>query len=223
MDMKQATVLSLTALFTAMAAATGASSPATAKSSHQTVPVPTPRPDTPPKEPVILKFYNTHNEERAEADITTPAGREKIKHILRDWRKGTEHDINDDLLDLLARIKARIEAKHPTLDVEFNIISGYRTKATNDALRKAGGSQAKNSQHTHGNAIDIRVPGVDTDELRDIAWCEHEGGVGYYKSDDFIHIDVWKKHTENKRTKNFPGGWRYRAWGWSPKPDTCKP
>ena len=39
-------------------------------------------------------------------------------------------------------------------------------------------------------AIDIRVPGVPTSELRDAALALHRGGVGYYANSDFVHVDV---------------------------------
>jgi uncharacterized protein YcbK (DUF882 family) len=39
-------------------------------------------------------------------------------------------------------------------------------------------------------AIDIRVPGVRTSKLRDTALALQRGGVGYYASSDFVHVDV---------------------------------
>jgi uncharacterized protein YcbK (DUF882 family) len=60
----------------------------------------------------------------------------------------------------------------------------------NNNLRGAGGSQAQNSLHLTGQAIDIRVPGLSTRELRDIATCLRKGGVGYYAADDFVHVDT---------------------------------
>jgi uncharacterized protein YcbK (DUF882 family) len=39
-------------------------------------------------------------------------------------------------------------------------------------------------------AIDIRLRGVPTSELRDAALRLHRGGVGYYRSSDFVHVDV---------------------------------
>jgi uncharacterized protein YcbK (DUF882 family) len=39
-------------------------------------------------------------------------------------------------------------------------------------------------------AIDIRLPGVKTANLRDAALALGRGGVGYYPLSDFIHVDV---------------------------------
>jgi uncharacterized protein YcbK (DUF882 family) len=39
-------------------------------------------------------------------------------------------------------------------------------------------------------AIDIRMPGIETSNLRDAALTLHRGGVGYYAKSDFVHVDV---------------------------------
>jgi uncharacterized protein YcbK (DUF882 family) len=39
-------------------------------------------------------------------------------------------------------------------------------------------------------AIDIRVRGVATSKLRDVALSLHGGGVGYYPVSKFVHVDV---------------------------------
>jgi len=41
-----------------------------------------------------------------------------------------------------------------------------------------------------GMAIDIRLPGVALADLRDAAQTLQVGGVGFYKSDNFIHVDT---------------------------------
>jgi uncharacterized protein YcbK (DUF882 family) len=49
---------------------------------------------------------------------------------------------------------------------------------------------AKDSQHVQAKAIDIRIPGVRTRQLRDVAMSLEEGGVGYYPRSQFVHVDV---------------------------------
>ena len=39
-------------------------------------------------------------------------------------------------------------------------------------------------------AIDIRFAGIPTSAVRDAALLLHRGGVGYYRSSDFVHVDV---------------------------------
>ena len=76
-------------------------------------------------------------------------------------------------------------------DLAYHIISGYRDPNTNERLRTTrGGGVAKTSLHMQGRALDIRMPGVPLDELRDAALELKAGGVGYYSSDRFVHIDT---------------------------------
>ena len=68
-----------------------------------------------------------------------------------------------------------------------NINSGYRTPQYNT---KVGG--VDQSQHCYGTAADITVNGVDVDAVSAYArkimpdW----GGIGIYKSQGFVHVDV---------------------------------
>jgi len=154
-----------------------------------------------------MSFYNTHTREHLTVSYR---GRfsgtsNDVNYFLRDHRSGQFRNIDEELLDLLHDMKTELETRHPSLDVEYHVISGYRSKVTNDRLRAAGGGQAKDSQHSHGRAIDIRVPGVNLKELRDIAWCLQRGGVGYYKGSDFIHVDTG----------------RVRSWHWRPVAGMC--
>ncbi|MDP2204972.1 MAG: DUF882 domain-containing protein [Alphaproteobacteria bacterium] len=138
-----------------------------------------------------LRFYNLHTQERA--TFTRRAGQpvsQEANWFMRDHRRGEPAQIDPKLLDLLGDLQDAITARHPGLTVEYHVISGYRAPATNNNLRGAGGGQAENSLHTTGQAIDIRVPGLSTRELRDIATCLKKGGVGYYASDDFVHVDT---------------------------------
>ena len=77
---------------------------------------------------------------------------------------------------------------HP--DAEIDVVCGYRTPWSNEFLRTHSSGVAPHSLHMQAMAIDIRVPGVRTARLRDAALALHRGGVGYYASSDFIHVDV---------------------------------
>jgi uncharacterized protein YcbK (DUF882 family) len=153
-----------------------------------------------------LSFYNLHTHEKLnvayrDGRYYRPEALRSVNSLLRDHRNGGVHRIDARLLDVLYGLKSTLEARHPGLDVRFNVISGYRSSGSNELLRRAGGAQAKHSQHIEGKAIDIRVPGVDLTELRNAAWCLGAGGVGYYRSEDFIHVDTGKR----------------RFWNWSPR------
>jgi uncharacterized protein YcbK (DUF882 family) len=41
-----------------------------------------------------------------------------------------------------------------------------------------------------GEAMDIRIPGVELADLRDAGLGLGRGGVGFYPGSDFVHVDV---------------------------------
>jgi len=70
-------------------------------------------------------------------------------------------------------------------------LSGYRTKATNDWLRKHPRySAAENSMHLFGRALDFTLPAASLHKVRDAARRIGGGGVGYYPKQHFVHIDT---------------------------------
>jgi uncharacterized protein YcbK (DUF882 family) len=93
--------------------------------------------------------------------------------------------IDPALLDLLHDLGARTGSTKP-----FEVISGYRSPATNEALRRASDGVARSSLHMSGRAIDIRLADVALPALRDAAIGLHGGGVGYYPRSDFVHVDT---------------------------------
>jgi len=138
----------------------------------------------------ILSFYNIHTGEslttcyRANGKLIHRAvGR--ISYIMRDHRTGDIKPVDPNLLDLLHRIVKEIHPPSP-----ISIISGYRSPKTNAALRKVTSGVAKNSLHMKGRAIDIRIPGYQTQDIRQLAIALHSGGVGYYPASDFVHLDT---------------------------------
>lgn len=140
-----------------------------------------------------LRFYNLHTEERIaithrQGDSLSSAA----NWFMRDHRRGEAANLDPRLMDLLADLQSAIEAKYPHLagNIEYHVISAYRAPETNEGLRSTGGSQATQSLHMTGQAIDIRVPGLSTAQLRDVAVGLNRGGVGYYPSDRFVHVDT---------------------------------
>jgi uncharacterized protein YcbK (DUF882 family) len=73
---------------------------------------------------------------------------------------------------------------------EYKIISGYRSPETNRMLRKMSHGVAEHSLHMQGKAIDLRCDDVSTRTLRTAALALEQGGVGYYRAADFIHMDT---------------------------------
>ena len=138
----------------------------------------------------ILKFYNTHTRERlnvcyARGGQVDRDAIQAVNAILRDHRTNEVHPIDLRLLDLLHTI--RLKAGR---DSCLHIISGYRSPATNAKLRRNSRKVAKKSLHMRGHAADIRIPGIRTAKLREIALNLARGGVGYYPRSDFVHVDI---------------------------------
>ncbi len=108
-----------------------------------------------------------------------------VNHVLRDHRTGEAHVIAPTLLDLLSALSVRLETAP-----RFGVISGYRSPATNALLHEHSGQVASGSLHMKGMAIDIRLDGLDMARVRDAAQSLALGGVGYYPTSNFVHIDV---------------------------------
>jgi uncharacterized protein YcbK (DUF882 family) len=114
-----------------------------------------------------------------------PATLARVNYFLRDFRTGDIHVIDPGVLDILFEVRSRAGRNDP-----FHVISGYRSPATNAYLRSRSAGVAKHSLHMEGRAIDVRLPGFPTRKLRDIALAMQRGGVGYYPSSDFVHLDT---------------------------------
>ena len=109
----------------------------------------------------------------------------EIDHVLRDWRTGDVREIDRGLLDLLSVLHDRIGGSQP-----FQLISGYRSAATNAALAANSNGVARRSLHLRGMAADIRLPGCDLRTLHEAAVSLKAGGVGLYTRSDFVHVDT---------------------------------
>jgi uncharacterized protein YcbK (DUF882 family) len=143
-------------------------------------------------EPRSLHFDHTHTGEclaltYAVGDIYIPEALDQIRIFLRDFRNGATHAIDPALLDQLHLLGAVTATRAP-----FQVISGYRSPATNAMLQREGHGVATHSLHLQGQAIDIRLADVALDEPRNAALSLRAGGVGYYPSSDsnFVHIDT---------------------------------
>ena len=66
---------------------------------------------------------------------------------------------------------------------------------TNEMLRHDSNGVAKNSLHLTGQAIDVRLTGAQTSNLRRAAIAIRRGGVGYYPGSDFVHLDTGRVRT----------------------------
>jgi uncharacterized protein YcbK (DUF882 family) len=137
-----------------------------------------------------LSMVNTHTGERLairyfENGQYLPAALGQLNHLLRDHRSGDISPIDPALFDRLHVLAGGAQcAPH------FEIISGYRSPATNDMLRESSSGVAKHSLHMEGRALDVRLAGASCAKLRDLALAMQAGGVGYYAKSNFVHLDT---------------------------------
>ncbi|MEI3854748.1 MULTISPECIES: DUF882 domain-containing protein [unclassified Ensifer] len=162
-----------------------------------------------------LKLFFTHTGERATITFKRdgkfdPKGLSQINRFLRDWRRNEPARMDPRLLDLVWEVYQRAGAKD-----YINIVSAYRSPATNNMLRGRSRSTgvAKNSQHMLGKAMDFYIPGVKLARLREIAMQMQVGGVGYYPTSGspFVHLDVgnvraWPRMSRQELARIFPKG-----------------
>ena len=142
------------------------------------------------RRPRSLRFLHTHTGESLSTQyfdgVTFDvASLRNIDFLLRDFRTGETHVMDPALLDILYDLQELADHEAP-----FEVISGFRSPGTNEMLRGKSLGVAEHSQHILGKAIDVRLSGYSTDRLRDHARTLARGGVGYYASSDFIHLDT---------------------------------
>ena len=145
-----------------------------------------------------LELHNTHTNETVSVvyrigEEFQPRALESLRHVMRDHRNNTAHDIDLPLYDQLhdLALAAKCEPR-------FEIISGYRSPESNATMAaRPGSGVAKHSLHMEGRAIDVRLHGCSCADLRDLALAAARGGVGYYHKSDFVHIDTGRFRTWN--------------------------
>ncbi len=142
-----------------------------------------------------LSFFHTHTGERIKLTYYSDGMYHKdalteLSQYLRDFRTGETHPIDVQLFDALYAARKACDSSGT-----FEVISGYRSPKTNEMLRGNGNGVAKRSLHMTGKAIDVRLTGVDTSQLRKAAVSLQHGGVGYYAKSDFVHIDTGRVRT----------------------------
>lgn len=160
-----------------------------------------------------ILLYNIHTKETLSSTYKVngkyiPAEMEKVNWILRDWRKNEATTMDPQLIDLLWEVHSELGSAEP-----IHIISGFRSRGTNDMLRKTVGGQASESRHILGKAADVHFPDVPVKNLRYSALIREKGGVGYYPTSaiPFVHMDVdrvraWPRLPRAELALLFPSG-----------------
>jgi uncharacterized protein YcbK (DUF882 family) len=160
-----------------------------------------------------LSFHHTHSDE----DLTVTFKRDgrydedalkKLNHYLRDWRTQDETVMDRHLFDILWEVYRDVDGKAP-----IQIISSYRSPATNAMLRRRSSGVARFSQHMLGHAMDFFIPGVPLEQIRFAGLRLQRGGVGFYPTSGspFVHLDTgsirhWPRMTHDQLARVFPDG-----------------
>ncbi|MFB6451074.1 DUF882 domain-containing protein [Bradyrhizobium tunisiense] len=160
-----------------------------------------------------LSFHHTHSGE----DLTVTFKRDgrydeaalkRLNHFLRDWRTQDETVMDRRLFDILWEVYRDVDGKQP-----IQIISSYRSPATNAMLRRRSSGVARASQHMLGHAMDFYIPGVPLEQIRFAGLRLQRGGVGFYPTSGspFVHLDTgsvrhWPRMTHDQLARVFPDG-----------------
>lgn len=158
-----------------------------------------------------LTFFHTHTKETATVTFWRDGrydgeGIDRLNWLLRDWRVNEPAKMDPLLFTALWEVYREAGSRAP-----INIISAYRSPRTNAMLRGRSKGVSEHSQHMLGKAMDIRLPDVDTARLRAIAMRMQYGGVGFYPSSDFVHVDTgnvraWPRMSQDQLARLFPDG-----------------
>jgi uncharacterized protein YcbK (DUF882 family) len=127
---------------------------------------------------IDLELVNTGEQLTVTFDLATgepdAANYRRLRHFMRCQRTGAETPIDPRLIDLLYRLAQRTRQR-------IQVVSGFRAPMF---------SMADLSYHTRGMAADIRIPGMTPLMVRDLAESMGVGGLGYYPTSQFVHVDV---------------------------------
>lgn len=158
---------------------------------------------------VSVTLYNVNSKETATFRFTydgvvDDSQAKHLRSFFRCRRTRRGRTIHQGVLKLLVDVSRR----YPGRTIE--VVSGYRARPY--GVRK--------SRHFKGAAIDLRVQGVKTHEVRDYVWGNHTDGigVGWYRGHNFIHIDARPGHNDAAWTSLRRNGRYYRRPKWSRKP-----
>jgi uncharacterized protein YcbK (DUF882 family) len=145
--------------------------------------------------PRELSMRNLHTDERIQVRYFEdgrylPQATQQLNRLLRDHRTGEIAVMDQRLFDQL-HVLAAGAGRIP----HYEIISGYRSPATNEKLRAGSKGVARQSLHTHARAVDVRLSGISCGRLRELAIGLQLGGVGFYAASDFVHLDTGRVRT----------------------------
>jgi uncharacterized protein YcbK (DUF882 family) len=122
---------------------------------------------------------------------------QELCHLLRDVNGKASMPIDPKLLETLWGAQAFV-ARYG-LEQPLEILSGYRTAASNSRLIEQGVPAARQSLHMSGKAADVRIAGLTEEVLGGLVRSFRQGGVGFYyrggPKGGWIHADTGLNRT----------------------------
>jgi len=142
----------------------------------------------------VLRLKNANTGEILTLDILkgrtlTDLGQRNINQFCRDWRRNEIIDYDMQVLQIFLNVCSEVVNEGEELVVY--VTSAYRSKQTNDYLRKKNAGVAPNSYHIQGKALDFSFPQKDKLVTENALHKHASGGLGVYRN--FYHIDSGPK------------------------------
>ncbi len=129
---------------------------------------------------VAVDLYDVNGDKSGHFDLPVdgllaPERAQEVAKFFSCRRSGRVRPLHPGVIAMLAEIGLR----YPGHVIE--IVSGYRGTR----------EERRTSPHKAGRAIDLRVRGVKTAEVRDWLWSAHTHvGIGFYPHGDYLHMDT---------------------------------
>lgn len=141
--------------------------------------------------PRILRFRNINTGEKLSTEFSLNKGFQstmlrKIDFFMRDKRNQQVHRMDSNLFTKFYHLQDKLGLRN----AEIQIICGYRSPSTNAMRSRQSKGVASNSFHVKGRAIDFRIEGVSLAKVKQAVESLRSGGVGYYPTSNFIHVDT---------------------------------
>ncbi len=132
----------------------------------------------------LVNLYNFWTKEWLAVDPGAPPSNATVDRFLRDHFTNKRAAMDPRLIAMVVAAATNFHSE------VVDVVSGFRHPKYNLILRKKGHQVARDSEHTHGNAIDFFLPNVPAPVLEGWARAQKLGGVGLYPESGFVHMDT---------------------------------
>lgn len=109
---------------------------------------------------------------------------QEINYFMRDWRTNGVISMDARNMDIMAAAHRLLGTREP-----YTLLSGHRSKKTNDMLRSRSSGVARDSLHIVGKAADLQLRSRTVSQMANAAAACASGGVGRYSGSNFVHMD----------------------------------